>query len=339
MKKTIALLTVCIVQFLFSSCIAETATMIRISGLDNQTHLTIFDNQVYVTVEKEGLFSNHYSLYSIVPGVEPHLISSFRGYYSLPVVYGENWLINKLDVTPFSHYINSSTWCILGLDGSIKPFDTMAKKSETYDAFYTATNSTLYRTVRQDNVFQVMFWDAELSEWKETGVQASKYMPRLFPSLVFSADYGASECQVFDAVACDFFYFPRIYDGSIRAAILYEEKLICVDNSSVIIYEVTTGKNSTIYSYDQYLHADGSYNIFLQGESVFFGDPYSKQIIRYDLSTEETVRTKARTNSCSEFVVVGDWVYSISEDKSSGMHLLMSNLLTGEEFLSVLLVK
>ena len=68
-------------------------------------------------------------------------------------------------------------------------------------------------------------------------------------------------------------------------------------------------------------------------------DPSSKQIIRYDLSTEEIVRTKARTNDCSDFVVVGDWVYSVSEDESSRMHLLMSNLLTGEEYLRVLLVK
>ena len=248
MKKIMVLLTVYIVQFLFSSCIAETATMIRISGSDNQTHLTIVDSQVYVTLEKEGLFSNHYSLYSIVPGEEPYLISSFRGYYSLPVVYRGEWVINKLDVTPLTHYINSSIWCTLGLDGSIKPFDTMTKESELSDVLYAVTNSTLFRTVRQDSVFHVMFWDAELSEWRETGVQASDYMPRVFPSLVLSTDYGASEYQVFDAVDCDFFYIPQNYDGSIRAAILYEEKLICVDKSSIIIYEVATEKYSTIYA-------------------------------------------------------------------------------------------
>lgn len=99
MKKTLALLTVCIVQLLFSSCIAETATMMRISGSGNQKHFSIIDNQVYITLEKEGLFSNRYSLYSIVPGEEPYLISSFRGYYSLPVVYRGRWLINKLGQT------------------------------------------------------------------------------------------------------------------------------------------------------------------------------------------------------------------------------------------------
>lgn len=326
-------------QFLFSSCIAETETTIRISGSANQTHFTIIDNQVYVTLEKEGLFSNRYSLYSIVPGEEPYLISSFRGHYSLPVVYRGSWLINKLDVTPLTYYINSSTWCTLDLDGSIKPFDTMANESELDDVFYSATNSTLLKTFRQDNVYRVMFWDEELSEWQETGIQANDYMPTKFPSLVFSADYGDSECQVFDMVGGDFFSIPRIYDGSIRAAILYEDKLFCVDNSSVILYEVTTEQYSTIYSYDQYLHVYGSYSIFLQDESVFFSDPSCKQIMRYDLSTKEIVQTKARTNSCSEFVVVGDWVYSISEDESSRMHLLMSNLLTGEEFLHVLPVK
>lgn len=335
MKKTITLLTVCIVQFLFSSCIAETATMTRISGSDRQTHLTIVDSQVYVTLEKEGVFSNYYSLYSIVPGEAPYLISSFRGCYSLPVVYKGKLLINKLDVTPFTHYINSSTWCTLGLDGSIEPLDTMAKKSELSDVFYAVTDSTLFRMVRRDSVFQTMFLDTELSEWRETGVQASSYMPKVFPSLVFSADYSASECQVFDVVDCEFFYIPRIYDGLMRAAILYEGKLICADKSSVILYEVTTGRHRTIYSYDQYLQVDGSYNIFLQGESVFFSDPNSKQIIRYDLSTEETFRTKAITKSCSEFVVVGDWVYSISEDESNCMHLLVSNLLTGENFLHI----
>ena len=164
MKKTLALLTVCIVQLLFSSCIAETATMMRISGSGNQKHFSIIDNQVYITLEKEGLFSNRYSLYSIVPGEEPYLISSFRGYYSLPVVYRGRWLINKLDVTPLKLYINSSTWCTLDLDGSIKPFDTMAtSSSEQNDVFDGVTNFTLIRMIRQDNVYQVMFWDEELS--------------------------------------------------------------------------------------------------------------------------------------------------------------------------------
>ena len=112
-----------------------------------------------------------------------------------------------------------------------------------------------------------------------------------------------------------------------------------LDSSSIILYEVTTEKYRTIYSYDRHLHENRIYNIFLQDESIFFSDPSSKQIIRYDLSTEEIVRTKARTNDCSDFVVVGDWVYSVSEDESSRMHLLMSNLLTGEEYLRVLLVK
>lgn len=340
MKKTLALLTVCIVQLLFSSCIAETATMMRISGSGNQKHFSIIDNQVYITLEKEGLFSNRYSLYSIVPGEEPYLISSFRGYYSLPVVYRGRWLINKLDVTPLKLYINSSTWCTLDLDGSIKPFDTMAtSSSEQNDVFDGVTNFTLIRMIRQDNVYQVMFWDEELSEWQETGVQASVFQPTVFPSLVFSADSGASECQVFGAVSCDFFCIPRIYDGSIWAAIMCGDKLFLLDSSSIILYEVTTEKYRTIYSYDRHLHENRIYNIFLQDESIFFSDPSSKQIIRYDLSTEEIVRTKARTNDCSDFVVVGDWVYSVSEDESSRMHLLMSNLLTGEEYLRVLLVK
>ena len=47
----------------------------------------------------------------------------------------------------------------------------------------------------------------------------------------------------------------------------------------------------------------------------------------------------ARTNDCSDFVVVGVWVYWVSEVESSRMHLLMSYLLTGEEYLRVLLVK
>ena len=211
--------------------------------------------------------------------------------------------------------------------------------SEQNDVFDGVTNFTLIRMIRKDNVYQVMFWDEELSEWQETGVQASVFQPTVFPSLVFSADSGASECQVFDAVSCDFFCIPRIYDGSIWAAIMCGDKLFLLDSSSIILYEVTTEKYRTIYSYDRHLHENRIYNIFLQDESIFFSDPSSKQIIRYDLSTEEIVRTKARTNDCSDFVVVGDWVYSVSEDESSRMHLLMSNLLTGEEYLRVLLVK
>ena len=337
MKKTIALMIVCIVQFLFSSCVAETETMIRISGSANQTHITIADNQVYVTLDKEGWFSNHYSIYSIVPGEKPYRIASFRGYYSLPFVYRESLLINKLDVTPLTHYINSSTWCTLGLDGSIKPFDIMDEETEADDVFYAATNATLFQIVEKDNVYQVMVWDAELNECQETGVQANTFMPKVFPSLVFSADFGASECQVFDAVSGDFFTIPRFYDGSMNAVILYEDKLFCVDNSSIILYEVTTEKYSTIYSYDQYHHLYGNYNIFLQDESVFFSDPSSKQIMRYDLATEKIVQTKARTNSCSEFVVVGDWVYSVKEDdESKWMYVMISNTLTGEEFLSII---
>ena len=121
MKKTLALLTVCIVQLLFSSCIAETATMMRISGSGNQKHFSIIDNQVYITLEKEGLFSNRYSLYSIVPGEEPYLISSFRGYYSLPVVYRGRWLINKLDVTPSNTSFCSEELVAIVSNGLIEP--------------------------------------------------------------------------------------------------------------------------------------------------------------------------------------------------------------------------
>lgn len=49
MKKMIAL-AVCVVQFLFSSCIADTTTMKRISSKPLHTHFSIIDNQVYVTL-------------------------------------------------------------------------------------------------------------------------------------------------------------------------------------------------------------------------------------------------------------------------------------------------
>lgn len=51
------------------------------------------------------------------------------------------------------------------------------------------------------------------------------------------------------------------------------------------------------------------------------------------------VQTKVKINNGSEFVIVGDWVYSIEEDEFSCAHLLMSNLITGEECSNVVRAK
>lgn len=337
MKKIIAL-AVCVVQFLFSSCIADTTTMKRISSKPLHTHFSIIDNQVYVTLEKGGWFSDRYSIYAITPYDKPHLITSYRGFYSFPAVYRGKWLINKFDVAaPFSRFVHSSVWHTLGFDGSILPYDTLAE--ETSNVYCSVTDSMLYKTVDEDPVYYVMYWDEESHEWYETGIQASGYFPDFFSSLVFSASYNGSDCQVFDVADGDYFSVPKFYEGVLDRAILYEDKLIYVDSSSIGLYEMTTGKRSIVYAYDQFSPMDGSGDIFLQGESVFFTEPNTKQIIRYDLATNEMVQTKAKINNGSEFVIVGDWVYSIEEDEFNCAHLLMSNLITGEECSNVVRAK
>lgn len=318
------MLFICLI-FLKSSCVAESMPVNIIKGLDTETHFCKVGNSLYITIKKEGLFSNKYWIYYIHSDNVPQLIRSFNGYYSLPIVYNNELLICKWNTNFLTHYISGYTWYSVRSDGTFSLFDSQINKKENENIFYSITRDRMYKIEKTLSGFNTYYWDGNKQNWFDTGIH-SKFMPHIFDSLIFADSFSNDNCLVYDPSQGKLLELANCYQKKVRSAVLVDNVLYFADSVSVASYNFANQNHREIFSLSNCCF--DTITLMTDEEFIYFIDPLSMKLIQYDIASDLTLVTNATSFSCSDYMILNDSVFSI-ERENDDILLKISNITDG----------
>jgi len=333
MSKNIALcfIFMLIITFCSCTCFAETASVESISGRSLPGHIAVAKGAVYVTVEKEGYFSNKYTIYRISSDAKATYVKTLRGFYSLPIACNDQLLICKYDSDFFTHYISAFTWHLIRSNGAVERFDNHIEKDPEKRIFYSFTASAQYKTVRDADEFRLYHRNDETDAWKETGV-VSNDEASVFQSFVLAESAKPDECIIYDPANNKLLYSPIFYTGPLYSAILIDNAIVYADDDSLSLYDLDSQTSKVIYTFNSGSFVRYNCQMILEKQALYFVEPSSMTIVAYSVNDDSLTYTKASSINCAEFTIVDDRVYSVCENGQRSIIVQVSNIVTGETF-------